>query len=198
MIKNLIFDLGNVLVKVHFDKFKKDLIDYGMSVKTIEELLNRTDLMDKLESGSMKFDEFYEISSIILDKKISKSKFRQIFNDIFTEIPGINELLKELYESKKYIIILLSNTNNQHFNYIKNKFNYLKYFNKFALSYRLKLLKPDITIYKKVLSLYRLKPEETLFIDDLENNCDAAEKAGIKSINFKDFESFKKLLIKLI
>ncbi|MGH2574810.1 MAG: HAD family hydrolase [Ignavibacteria bacterium] len=195
MIRNIIFDLGNVLVGVDFDKFKNEILSAGISERTFNRLLP---LREKFESGLISTNEFLSSVTEKLDHKISKKRFLNLYKEIFTEIPQMKEFLISLSRTGNYKLILLSNTNPLHFSLIKKKFEYLKLLNIFALSYRLKMIKPDIRIYKKVLRQYQLTPAETLFIDDLIENCITAEKLGIETIHFKHYQSFIERFNKII
>lgn len=192
MIKNIIFDLGNVLVNVHFDKFEKRLLEEGASKAACDSLFKSRELREDYESGKMTNKEFLKLACSKLDCNISQSKFKDIFSDMFSEIPAMKLFVNKLIQDKYFKLFLLSNTNSYHFNYIKNRFDYVKGIKNFALSYRMKLNKPSSEIFNKLLKRYKLKPEETLFIDDLENNCKTAEKIGMKTIWYSDFRKFKK------
>jgi putative hydrolase of the HAD superfamily len=192
LIKNIIFDLGNVLVNVHFDKFEKRLLDEGASKAACDSLFQSKELREDYESGKMSNKEFLKLACSKLDCRISQSKFKEIFSDMFSEIPEMKSFVSNLISEKRYKLFLLSNTNSYHFNYIKNNFDYVKNINNFVLSYKLKLNKPSPEIYLKVLKKYRLKPEDTLFIDDLDCNCATAEKTGMKTICYSGFKKFEK------
>lgn len=198
MIKNIIFDLGNVLVNVHFERFRDELIKAGTGRKNFEELFHSKELKSKFESGAVSNKEFLQMVKHKLGINVSQKKFIDLFSDMFTVIPEMGNFIKKLALENKFRLILLSNTNSYHFNYIKRKFDYIRLFNKYALSYKLKMIKPSPTIYEMVLKRYKLKPDETLFIDDLEDNCKAAEKSGIKTICYKGYKSFKKEFDRMI
>jgi glucose-1-phosphatase len=192
LIKNIIFDLGNVLVNVHFDKFSKELLKAGVKEQVFNELFYSKELKEKFESGSLSKSEFLQIIKQKLGVKISKKKFIEIFSDMFTEIPEMKKFITKIAGENKYKLILLSNTNSFHFNYIKKKFDYIRLLKTFALSYKLKMIKPAPLIYEIVIKRYRLKANETLFTDDLDVNCKAAERAGFITICFKDYKTFKR------
>ena len=98
-------------------------------------------------------------------------------------------------KQKGYNLFLLSNTDELHFPYIKEKFPAVNIFdNGLMLSYQLGYTKPEKEIYEKALSIYNLNPNETVFIDDREENITAAKELNIKGIVHKDYnETYKKL-----
>ena len=157
-----------------------------------DSLFQSRELREDYESGKMTNKEFLKLACSKLDCRINQVKFKDIFSDMFSEIPAMKLFVNKLIQDKYFTLFLLSNTNSYHFNYIKNKFDYVKGIKNFALSYRMKLNKPSPEIFHKLLKRYKLKPEETLFIDDLENNCKTAEKIGMKTICYSDFRKFKK------
>jgi len=191
LLKNIIFDLGNVLVNVHFDKFKEKILETGVSEETFKTLFYSKELKDQFESGSISNKEFLQIIKNKLGISVPQKKFIEIFSDMFSEIPEMQRFISKIARENKYRLILLSNTNSYHFNYIKRNFPYIKHFNKYALSYKLKMIKPSSLIFDTVIKRYKLKASETLFVDDLEENCAAAGQAGMKTICFKDYKSFK-------
>ncbi len=192
MIRNIIFDLGNVLVNVDFEKFQKNILIEVPGEKSLRNLLINP-VRKKYESGLVSTKQFLDIVIKVLDYRISKSKFVYYYNDMFSEIPEMKRFLIRISRSNKYKLFLLSNTNPIHFNFVKKKFPYIyEYIKNIILSYKVKDAKPDSAIYLTTLRKYHLKPEECLFVDDLEENCLTAKRLGMHIIHYKGFESFNK------
>ena len=105
--------------------------------------------------------------------------------DILTPIESSVDSLKKL-KQKGYKIYYLSNFHLAAFEYINNKYDLFKLFEGGVVSYKEKLLKPEKEIYEKILYRYSLEPGETLFIDDMEQNIEAAIKLGLKGIVLKE------------
>jgi FMN phosphatase YigB (HAD superfamily) len=200
MIKNVIFDLGNVLIKADFSIFKDKLCANGVSKEIFMEVFARNSkLQTEFESGIIGKDEFISTCVRLFHGILSKETFIECFNGMFEEITEMKDFLNELARSKKYKLYVLSNTNPIHFEYATNKYDYINVIENVLLSYRLKCLKPDDSIYEKIIKENNIIPEETIFIDDLEKNCDVAEKFGIKTIHYTDhnifLEKFKLLTV---
>ncbi len=191
MIKNIVFDLGNVLVRVDFVKSRKLLIAAGVDEKCLNNFFSLK-TRKAYESGKISTPEFLRMAYYGLGKKVSKAKLKILFSDMFAEIPEMKKFLRQLHYEKRFRLFLLSNTNPLHFNYIRINFPYVNLVDKFILSYKLGYAKPDRRIYKTLLGKYKLIPGETLFIDDLEINCKTAEKFGIKTILYQNYSSFIK------
>ena len=116
------------------------------------------------------------------------------------EIP--DEKKERLLQLKKagYRLFLLSNTIDIHWDYcVEHLFLYQNhgvedYFEHCFLSQRMHLAKPDAHIYEEVIRQATIHPDETLFIDDLKENCEAAEKLGIhtfQNVKFDDWLAFR-------
>jgi HAD superfamily hydrolase (TIGR01509 family) len=191
-IKNIIFDLGNVLVHTDFDRLYKAFLSAGVSEESFGRLFHSELFRKRFEQGKLSARDFVSLAVRKLEYKVTKKKFISLFTEMFDEMPDMKNFLKKLVRRKKYKLFLLSNTNALHFNYVKKRYAYINLIKNQAVSYRLKLRKPNKSIYRKVLKKYHLDPAETLFIDDRQINCDAAQQCGINTIHFTDYESFLK------
>jgi HAD superfamily hydrolase (TIGR01509 family) len=195
VIKNIIFDLGHVLVNVDYSNFRNKLEADGVK----EELYNSFFTGGAYrnigyEAGRIDTRQFIEKCVNELGLKMSGSEFADAFNIMFAEIKPMSSLLRNLKAEGKHKLYLLSNTSPLHFEYIKTGYDYINLLDDFALSYKLKSLKPEPEIYLKAMDLFKSKPEESVFIDDLIENCQGAEKVGIKSIQYdlKKHDKFEK------
>jgi glucose-1-phosphatase len=201
MIRNIIFDLGNVLVNVEYERFQRKIFDSGVDEEKYNNFFRGgTYRLLGYESGEISSDEFVSKCISGLELKLKADEFSDAFNDMFSEIKPMSEIVKRLADEGNYNLFLLSNTSPLHFEFIKQKYDFVNLLHKFGLSYEMKALKPEGIIYQKAIEHLGIKPEESLFIDDLKENCEAAEKFGIKTIcydknNHADFEQqFNKLL----
>jgi putative hydrolase of the HAD superfamily len=187
MIKNIIFDLGGVIVALDkqscIDSFRDiGFDDFG---RIINEYVQDGFFLD-FEKGKIDSKEFREIIRENIKGIVSDE---QIDGAMAAFLPGIpKEKLDAIYSYKdNYRVFLLSNTNPIAINVVRPMFEISgrkmeDYFEKMFLSYEMKLAKPDEAIFRKVLSDTGISPEETLFVDDSQSNLDAAEKLGIKTV----------------
>lgn len=83
----------------------------------------------------------------------------------------------------------LSNAPKDRTEYLEKKYCFLKYFDFGLFSFQAKCLKPDKKIYQKFLKRFSLRPSEIIFIDDRQDNLDAAKKLGIKTILFRSIRA---------
>ena len=189
-IKNIVFDLGGVLVDLDFKAAINGLQKAGFAnVKEQLQTLHQGGIFQKFELGEMTADEFRTAIRENSTVELTDEEVDNLWNAMLLEIP--REKLELILDLRgKYMVYLLSNTNSIHWDYVcKNAFNYRgfrvnDYFEETFLSYEMHLAKPDKAIFEKVLQDANLLPEETLFIDDSEANCKAAEEVGIHAHHY--------------
>ena len=189
-IRNIVFDLGGVLVDLDFKAAINGLQKAGFAnVKEQLQAFDREGIFQKFELGEMTAEEFRSAIRENSTVELTDEEVDNLWNAMLLEIP--REKLELILDLRgKYMVYLLSNTNSIHWDYVcKNAFNYRgfrvnDYFEETFLSYEMHLAKPDKAIYEKVLQDANLLAEETLFIDDSEANCKAAEEVGIHAHHY--------------
>ena len=198
MIKNIVFDLGNVLISFrpseYFDK------------KNYPEAIKATILSDifgskewaMLDNGEITTAEV--IDAISLKSSLNKEEIAHIFNlrtDLLFPLDKNVRLLPEL-KKQGFRLYFLSNFPLDIFEEIKTGYYFFKYFDGGLISAEAKFSKPDSRIYKIFLEKYSLIPEECLYIDDIKINVEGAESAGMKGlITFGSQEISKEILATL-
>jgi putative hydrolase of the HAD superfamily len=195
MIKNIIFDLGGVVLNIDFQRSADEFHKLGVS--NFDKLYSRAvqnSLFEDVEMGIIDADEFRKQIRLLSKLNLSDQEIDKAWNAIILDFP--NERLKLIQQiSKNYSCYLLSNTNKIHYDVyqadLKNNhaINGLEsLFIKTWFSHDLKMRKPNLDIFEFALTDGGLKPEETLFIDDSIQNIDAAKKLGIRTL-FIDVEN---------
>ncbi len=187
MIKNVVFDFGDVFINLDKEATSKALAPYRVKGKEVHSsIINTSRRYEKGEVTTEKFvHRFVDYFHLP-----SNEKFIEMWNAILLDFP-VHRLvfLKELAKSEKYRLFLLSNTNELHIEWIRNDWGEELYqefkncFEKFYLSHEIGLRKPNADIYEFVLNENNLNAAETFFIDDTLENTLAAEKLGIKVWN---------------
>ena len=183
MIKNIIFDWGGVLI--HLDKRRCTEAFSQLGIAVDDELTNpygqRADLMD-FEKGLMTVSEFHDTVRRLYGAQLTDEQIDEAWNALLLDIP--NYKLDKLLELKQhYHLYLLSNTNALHWEEGRKRFDYKGYkaedfFDQIFLSNEIHELKPSSEAFLEVVRLASIKPEETLFVDDLQASCDAAAVLG--------------------
>lgn len=185
MIKNVVFDFGDVFINLDKEASIKELKSLGVD-KISKEMM---DIANQFEIGAFSSNEFVNRFTRLFPK-ISESDFINAWNAILKDFPRHRfDFLRTLSESKKYRLFLLSNTNAIHIAYIQKQWGvqlfdeFKSFFEQFYLSHEIHLRKPSPEIYEFVLSENDLIPEETFFIDDTEENTIAALDQNMKVWN---------------
>lgn len=184
MIKNIIFDFGDVFLNLDKAGPSKILKKKGIeAISTEDEELLRAYEVGKATSEEviLHFNKTYSLKD---------DEFKMIWNSMLLDFPNHRfDFLTTLKSTNKYRLFLLSNTNEIHIDWVKADWGRERYdefkscFEKFYLSHEIHLRKPNTDIYEFVLSENQLKPEETFFFDDTKENTDAASELGIKTWN---------------
>ena len=184
MIKTIIFDFGNVFINLNIE----GAIQKALKSFEIESFPEEMVAFNSLyEIGLVSTDEFLEFYSENFPE-LSNKDLIEIWNFMLKDFPEYRlDFLKQLKASKKYKLILLSNTNELHINWIKKHvpfYNTFKScFNTFYLSQEINLKKPNLDVFEFVLQKNSLIAEECLFIDDIKDNTDVANQLEIHTWN---------------
>ena len=180
MIKNIIFDFGDIFINLDKKGFKARLQKLGISQES-EEMLP---ILQQYEMGLISTKDF--IAYFQENLHIPKEKLVEVWNSILLDFPTKRlKFIQELSESKKYRLFLLSNTNDLHISWVKKSWGLELYnafkicFEQFYLSHEINFRKPNNNIYEFVLNSNNLIAKETFFIDDTKENTDAASILGI-------------------
>lgn len=188
MIKNIIFDLGNVLLNFEPEKYLAELGYQGQLKEKLKNEIFKTKEWLQLDRGTISQAEALKIwqqRNPELEKEIAvvMSEWKKIL----TVKKDSLEILK-LLASKNYDLYVLSNFHQKAFSYVSNKYDFFDYFKGKVISAEVGMLKPEAEIYEYLLNEFNLKAAETLFIDDSKKNIEAALKLGIRVIHFKNAE----------
>ncbi len=186
----VLFDLGNVLVKLRPSAFTRHLgIDPATAYRKYQGRV--LDIVKKYEGGGGTTAQYLEEMSALFDGRYEISALREaMLNVIGDPIPGMEEVVKEV--ASRYETGLVSNTNELHFEYCRENLPALRHFSRFYLSYRMFSLKPSDSYYRGVISDLHVSPDVVVFVDDLEENVLGARKNGMQAIQFTSPEQLKK------
>lgn len=186
-IKTLIFDFGDVFINLDKSRAMQNALDL-FDMKVFEPDMIETNL--KYEVGEISTQQFLDFYTTKFSR-LSEDDIKSAWNYIIKDFPKYRlEFINSLAESNAYKLILLSNTNEMHIDYIKEHVSFYEEFKNcfdvFYLSHEISLRKPDSEIYEFVLSENYLLAEECLFVDDTKENTDAASELGINIWNIDE------------
>lgn len=201
-IRNLIFDLGNVILNIDTKLSEIAFAKYGMNdFEKLYTLAAQNELFDRLEVGSITENEFYDEFRKVTGCQLDNQILEQCWNALIMDFPAARiEMLKRLKAEGKYRTFILSNTNIIHYRFytalLKRTYGIdgLENLVEHAyFSHEIRLKKPNREIFDYVVEHSHIKPEESIFIDDNEANIKAANALGFNTIFLKnnDMENLK-------
>ena len=199
-IKNIIFDLGGVILDIDENIVYQELEKLGIPVSQLTHSKEFVDIMSKFDRGIYTAPTFRKkLKALIGQEKMTDQKFDSIWNSMLLDIP--RERIEAIEKIKKhYKIFLMSNTNEIHYDlYVRDlqlRFGYREFdelFNKSYFSFDIHLEKPDPRFFELILDHEQLLAEETLFIDDTATNIKAAKALGIKTYHIQRDELVRNL-----
>ncbi|KAJ53591.1 putative hydrolase of the HAD superfamily [Clostridium tetanomorphum] len=193
MIKNVIFDLGNVLINFNPMEYLHKKVSDKEKIQEIFEEIFLSEEWAMLDKGVITEEEAIER---ICSRSNGNDELIRVVMDnwyeMLTPIEDIVETLKRL-KDKGYKVYYLSNFHMLAFENVTNRHEFFKYFDGGVVSFKEKLLKPEKDIYNKLIERYKINPKESVFIDDTEINIEGAKKLGFNTIHFKDNIDLKDL-----
>ncbi|MDV3429592.1 MAG: HAD family phosphatase [Bacillota bacterium] len=197
MIKNIIFDIGNTLLSFNPMDYLKKEFKNEETVNTLYQTIFKSPEWLSLDRGTISQDE--AVMRFCSRQPSLEKEIKHVMGNWSHILIPMEESIKLLSYLKSCgcRIYLLSNFHETAFEYIYNKYSFIKEADGMVISCRVKLLKPEKEIYELLLDKYSLKPEECLFIDDFDKNIEAASELGIHGICFKDAKSVYEYLGKL-
>ena len=196
MIKTILCDLGSVIVFVDEDKLIKTLAKFSnKDKKYVRSFFVNFVAKSGFDKGKITAKQFFLKFKNNLNLKLNFSQFKKIWSSHFSSNKDMETLLKKL--KKNYKLILLSNTDEIHFNYIRNKYKILDVLDDFVLSYKVGYKKPHPLIYLHALKKAKITPNKILYIDDNPQFVMIAKFFGIKSIQYKNIRKLKSNLKQL-
>jgi glucose-1-phosphatase len=190
----IVFDLGNVLINFDYEIAVKkfDKIEPNLGKKFLEHHKKNYHIHRAFEKGMISEYEFIDLALSGVDYKVDPETFSKIYSDIFTPNDEVISLLPIL--KQKFQLILLSNTDSLHKRYGWEKYKFLSIFDYLALSFEVGSVKPEAKIFKAVEEYSKVSPQEHLYIDDIAEYTEAAQKLGWDTIQFLNYNQLLKKL----
>lgn len=192
-IKNIIFDLGNVIVDLDIGAtdlaFKKLC---GVRYDKIMQELSAETFFERYETGQISTAEFVKRLQEKIGGGVSEQAIKDAWNAMLLDIPDIRYDILKAAQSK-FRTFCLSNTNELHIEYVYNQLKETKgienldhYFEKVYLSHEMEQRKPNVDIFETVIKENQLNPSDTLFIDDTAAHLEGAKKAGLHTFHMSE------------
>jgi len=191
VIKNIIFDIGNVLVYYRPWEYLKKRYSHEEATFLLAAIFE-TQEWQELDKGTLTEEEALRIFIARDPEKehILREMMADFYN-IFTPIESSISILKEL-RRKGYTVLFLSNIPHGIYDFITTTYDFLNEFDGGIASAKVKLMKPDEDIYLHLINTYNIEPKESLFIDDTAQNVKTAGNLGFKTIHLTNPDTLKR------
>jgi len=185
-IKNIIFDLGGVLLNLDPQRTMVEFKKLGQAGLVEENPWNfKNEIFYRFEQGLVSVDEFHSEIKEVLGNGVTDSAIDHAWTAMLLDIPAVRVKIA-LNLKKKFRTFLFSNTNAIHVEKIQSDFRkahgfeFPSMFEKVFYSNEIHLRKPEVRSFLKVMELAGAEPGNTLFVDDFGENIDAAKKVGLQ------------------
>lgn len=193
-IKNVVFDVGMVLIDFCWEKHCRNLGFSNDVIAAFDKNMIHSVYWDMLDEGTITTRD-------AIDRFLEKMPQYKKEIDVFwsTQEGFVDEyeysapLVEELQE-RGYKVYLLSNYPLDMYKIQWPSFSFFSRVNGYVVSALEKLKKPDLAIYKLLCDRYELEPSECIFVDDRQENVDAAMRAGMEAVLFTGYDSLRKVL----
>ncbi len=193
-IKNIVFDLGRVLLNIDPARTQKGFASLGFRPSKGDD-----DVVIAIEKGAISPKTFTDSVLASVNPGTTAKQVTDAWNDMLLDFP-VNRVTMLQQLRPDYRIFLLSNSNKIHYDHYATQFETVygfpmsDLFDKMWFSFEIGLIKPDIEIFRHVLSNSYLIAEETLFIDDTEEHIASAKKLGIKTYHHTGEKDISELI----
>lgn len=198
MLKNIVFDYGNVLIQWRpdpiYNSYFKDESKTTLFMETLDVFgfHNRVDGGERVDAVMDEFVRLYP------DYKEPIQFYKTRWSEMIpAEVPGMRSLLAELLQSPRFEVFGLTNWSMENFPIGREKFEILRMIDRVVVSGEECLIKPDERIFRLLLDRYGLKAEECLFVDDRAANVEAARKLGMQGHVFVSAEELRRCIMDL-
>jgi len=193
--KALIFDLGKTLVHFDFQRGYRAL--EGLCPHPAAEIPRRlagTGLVERFETGLVEPHDFVTQMASVLELRVDYQRFCQIWGSIFADTLVPDSMLAALHA--RYRMVLLSNTNAIHFEFIRARYaTLLRHFDACVLSYEVKSMKPHAGIYHAAIEKAGCPAAECFYTDDIAEYVAGARALGIDAVQFQNAAQLERDLL---
>jgi len=184
-IRAILFDLGKVLVDFNFETGVQALhAACSISRNRLEEVLWDENCIRRYERGEISTPEFHAYLRQTADLTMDLEGFCRTWSSVFLPQTIVSEQLLAALK-RNYPLILVSNTNQLHIDFVRENYGVLDYFDHRVLSYEVGALKPDRKIFERAIAVSGHPAGALFFTDDREENVEAANQLGIHAHQFK-------------
>ena len=183
MIRNVVFDIGGVLLRLRYQPFIDYLAAAGIDMTDLPAWLQRVDLAGH-ERGEVSGEEMLGRIAAMARRPLPPAELRERWLDMFDRAHDMFALAQGLQD--EYRVYLLSNIGDLHWQYLNRLYDFEGLTHGAIASFRVGAIKPSAAIYREAERQFGLEPAATVFIDDLPPNVAGAEACGWAAIHHRD------------
>ena len=191
---NIVFDLGGVVFNWQPDAIIESIFEDPDTRGLIKrEIFEHADWVE-LDRGTIALEQ--AIARGVSRTGLPYHDIERVFGVVpqsLTPIEATIDLIRDLSSTKNRLFVL-SNMHAASIAYLEQHHEIWTMFDGVVISSRIQMVKPEVQIYEYLLNLYQLDPAETIFIDDLPENLEAASSIGIQTVRFIDADQCKRAL----
>lgn len=198
MIKNIVFDIGNVLLNFNPREYMKTLQFDDKTIDALDTILFKSQLWIEADRGTFSIRDLVEI--LVKENPHYKKEIRKLLSKNWVKIHTRKEdsidFLKTL-KNQGFHIYLLSNCSQEAHDFII-KYDFAELIDGGIYSYELNICKPEKEIYEKLIEKFDIHPKESIFIDDNQINVEVSCELGFHGIAFTQLDDVKQRVLELI
>jgi FMN phosphatase YigB (HAD superfamily) len=179
-IRNVVFDVGGVLLELRYEPFIRHLAEAGIDMRDLPGWLAQVDIAGH-ERGEFTGDALLERIAAMATRPLDAANLRERWLDMFARSEEMFTLAAGLMA--EYRVYLLSNAGDLHWQHLDRLYGLDSLVHGACASFRVNAIKPSADIYRKAEAMFGLDPSTTVFIDDLPQNVVAARACGWNAIH---------------
>lgn len=190
MLRTILLDLGNVVLFFSHERmFRQMGALCGLSGEEIRQRMQEHNVIVEFETGRMSRAELHRLFESWTGQTVDRRRLLRAASNIFTPNESLIAALDRIKRAGLRLV-LLSNTNVAHLQFIKERFDVLSKFDELVLSYEVHAMKPDPPIYEAALRAIHCEPRECFYTDDIVENVERARGFGLQAEVFIDTKTF--------
>lgn len=197
-IKNIVLDIGDVICEWNPDKLLTGIFEnIDDRLQAHEDTIKHPDWL-ALDRGTISLDS--AINNAQQRSSLNPEKIARVYLDTPASLEALTDSVAAIHEASAAGVPLyvLSNMQQHSWEHLSNEFDFWSCFQGLVISYQIKLVKPEPAIYEHLLAAHQLKASETIFIDDMPVNIEAAKQVGLQGRVLTDRAKGGELIRELI
>lgn len=193
MISAVFWDLGGVLLSNGWDRRQREsaVLRFGLDAEDFDD--RHREVVGSLETGQCPLDAYLDATVFHTGRSFTRAEFRAFMEAQSEAFEANLSVVDELASAGRYLLCTLNNESRELNSFRAGKFGLLSRFSAFFTSSYLGVMKPSRRIYEIALEVTHRRPDEVLFVDDRQQNVEAAAALGLRTLHFRGEEGPERL-----